>query len=290
MMKMENYEKVKTIILVTLAIVTVLAIGLGSLLRSSRVFKSSKGLGPIEEGIVEIKEDFDIISVNLSVAKFDVQYGDTASIYYKIPKNLIPEINVKGNTLEISNAAGNVNLPGDIKSLDNRDYQVTLIIPKNSEYISMDISVNCGDINLEKIKLENISVDADFGQISIADLDCTNCEINADMGDISLNNIVAKNLVVDVDCGNIVVDGIECDVVNADNSMGNIEIKEAKAETGEFDVDMGSLTINGDFDEITAGCSMGSIDVTTDKPESQVKLDLDVDMGAVTVNGKEWKN
>lgn len=289
-MKIENYEKIKAIILITMAVVTVLAIGAGSLIRSSRVFKPQKGLGSVEEGTIEISDAFDSISVDMSVVEFDIQYGDTASIYYKVPQKLIPKMNVKEKTLEIKSIAGDVKRSEDLRNMASQNYQVTLTIPKNTDYVSIAISVNCGNINLEQIKAESISVDADLGQINIDGIECSDCAISAALGDINLNSAIAKNLVIDADCGNIVVDGIEADEVIADNSMGNIEIKQAKAEKGEFGLDMGNLTIDGDFDEITAGCSMGSIEITTDRPESQMKLDLDVDMGSARVNGKEWKN
>ena len=69
--------------------------------------------------------------------------------------------------------------------------------------------------------------------------------------------------------------------------MGSIELKNASFDRLECDADMGSIEIDGDFQKLTANCSMGSVTVTTKEDPDDLTLDLSADMGVVTVNGKD---
>lgn len=290
-MKIENYDKVKNIILVTMGIMTVLAIGLGTMVRESRFFGNKKAkLGNIVENTVELEDEFNQMDIELSIAELRVEYGEKASVYYKLPEKLVPEINVKDGTLNMSNKDSSKDYVGNIKDYTNADYYVTLTLPVNSTYTKINIDIDCGSMALAKLVVDDFTLDADLGNVELEGLESDSAKISADLGNIKLKSVEAKRFTIEADCGNVEIDGIDVSEISVENSMGNVKLENAKFKNGVFSLDMGDLYVSGDYDEITADCSMGAIEIFTERDESQVKLNLDVDMGGIKVNGKDWKN
>lgn len=290
-----NYDNTKKLIFIGLGVLTGCVILVGLVINTVKLFniglfgiKNISGLGKVVEDTVELNGDLSELSVNLSLAELKISNGDVISVSYRLPEKLVPEIELKNGILEITNKNAKANGIGSLKDLSSDGYKITVTIPANVELNFIDMKVDCGNVELEDRTFERLDASVDCGNIEFKNIEADTINLEADLGNADLSDISCKSMTIQVDCGNIEVADSNFDNVSADNNMGNIELKDVTFKSGKFDNDMGNIEVDGDFDAISAECSMGSIAVDTVRPESEVKLYLDVDMGDIKVNGKKW--
>lgn len=277
-MEQNNSQSWKTPYLIGLTIVTVICIiaGIAFRMYGSGLRKTSKkDLMKTDEMTVVKTDKFEDMDINLAVGDLEIVYGDDYMVSYNYPAKIEPNVKSENGKLVITqnskmNNISLLNFDG-LKSLKDMDYDIVITIPNDT-------------------KLSDVSLNLDMGEITFADITMEDLTIDADMGNVEISKSTMKNVSVDADMGNVELTDLIFDKAECDADMGNIEIKGSTFDKAECDADMGSIQIAGDFNEVTANCSMGSVSVDTKKDIDDVKLDLSADMGSVTVNGKSKGN
>lgn len=292
---MNNMEKIKSIILIVLSVITVIVIGVGVTLRfrkpaDGKLFgiKVGQNWGSTVVDTINLDGDIEDVVVDMNIAAVEFEYGEKISVSYELPEKLVPKVELSGGQLSIKNINKVVSGFDDLKNITSDDYKVTITIPEGTELQIVDIKVDCGDLEINDIKVVDFTVSGDCGNIEVDNLTADTCEIHADLGNIELDKIQCKNMNLSADCGNLEVSDSSMEEINVVCSMGNIELTRVDFEEGDFDNDMGDIKVDGDFSVITADCSLGSIKIDTNKDITDVKLNLNVDLGDIEVNGQKW--
>lgn len=268
-MEQNNQKNWKNIYLTILTIVTVLSICGGIFFRIFDIGKNNIKSGDYKktkEMTVITLDSFEDADLVLSLGSVEVQYGDTYKIEYNYPEKIKPTIDQKGNKLTVTQKVKSMNFNNAIK---NTDYDVILTIPAGT-------------------KLNQVSFKLDMGEIKLNELDASDINIDADMGSVELENINCKNVSIDADMGSIELKDVVCTSLSADADMGGIDLKGIEADSIDCNADMGGIDVEGDFKNISATCSMGSVSVKTDKTDASFALSAS--MGNVSVNGKDFGN
>lgn len=178
--------------------------------------------------------------------------GDTLSIKGEdILKSTMRKTGVKGSTLFISQEYNNFN-GFHFFGLNVRGHYeptITITIPNNmifeSAYIeaglgnwtisdlkaqNCNLSLGAGNISLDKLSGEKLTVDGGLGDIVMNDINITSADFNLGAGEVDVAGIIAGN--IDVDCG-----------------LGsiNFDLTGATADDYDFDIDqgLGDVSING---------------------------------------------
>lgn len=273
-MERNNLRMWKNIYLIILTLVTIGCIIYGIVKHTSRArhwFSSDKDYKKTDEMTVLNIESYDDIMLNVAVGDLRIVYGDAYQVEYNYPEKLKPEVKVSAGVLTIDQKQGNggVNFGfGNFGSLGDMDYDLVITIPKDTKIGDVNLSMDMGNIQMDDICMEDLTIDADMGNIEANQISFAKMDIDADMGNIEMNEVV--------------FDRGECDA-----DMGSIDLKKAAFDRLDCNADMGSIEIDGDFQKLTANCSMGSVTVTTKEDLDNLTLDLSADMGVVTVNGKD---
>lgn len=279
-----NTEKIKSIVRVILATVTVIAILfgvnkhiLGNFRGQSNVdarhinadnesANNKSVMGTVSKTLA-IDEDIKNLNLDLSLGSVSIECGDTPSVSYELPAKFAPSLSVKDGMLQMVSEKSSSIFPG-ISMSDN--YGVTIILPIGTKLDKASLNLDLGELNVSGLEVDDFSAEVDFGDINIDNIKAESFSIDEDMGDINIDNISATTLSVKQSAGDVAIDSCTAKDVTADS-------------------DLGSISFDGDCDSLTASCSMGDIDVTTKRDVNEMKLNLDVDLGAISVNGNEYK-
>ena len=189
-------------------------------------------------------ETFSSIDMDVAAADIDINYGDAYMVSTNIKEKYLPTIEVKNDTLIIREKQ-----TGRGVNSFNDDCKINIIVPKGT-------------------KLENVEIEADAGDIDVAELEGKKLIIEADAGDIDVMNVKFDSTSISADAGDI-------DII--DSNTGRTTVG----------ADMGDVTVDGRFEYLKASCDLGSINVDSEDANYD-NMDLDVELGSIEVNGKNW--
>lgn len=286
---MENnkYNSIKNIVLIVTGIITVIAILAGVYMHIIRRVPavSVKDLGNSVTNEVVIDNKVTSICIDMDICDLSFQNGNQVKVEYTLPEKLIPDIEVKDDVLYIESRRNvNVGLDG----LNSSNYTVVVTIPSDMDLEDFEAVISLGDIDISDIKCKSFSVSADCGDIDINDIDTETFEVSADLGDIKIEDIsCAEDFSVSANAGDLDVKNINAYTVDVTVDMGDVDFDDVVFDNGTFDTDMGDIKLEGEFKQVSLGCSLGSVDVTSKNPDANI--DTSVDLGSVKVNGKTIK-
>ncbi len=175
--------------------------------------------------------------------------------------------------------------------------QIDVYVPRDYEK-NISINNDYGDITIDELANSNINIDIDAGDI---DLKAVNdLTIKNDYGDIKIDN--AKTAKIDQSSGDIeigTVDDIDIDVDYGDVEINNIN-NYVKIDNSCGDITINNLHINknssikdnlGDIKigrtneiDIDASTDLGKVKINNDFNDSDIKLNIENDCGDITIN------
>ncbi|SDB30890.1 Putative adhesin [Pseudobutyrivibrio sp. YE44] len=237
----------KKIYLIIIWAVTLVAIVAGCLMHFSGAFNLFGKYGPLVENTVELSGDtLTGIDINCDCADLYVKYGDKIEVTYKYPNGCTPEVKLEDGVLTVNQEMKKgfaINISG------KNTYRLDVTIPRTA-------------------KLDDVTVNLDYGDLDIEDLCCTSMIVNTSCGDVDVKNIEAESGDFSLDFGDF----------DLTNSM--IDSVNAKCDCGDLDVDV-------DAKYVDAFVDFGDVDVTT--VDKNAKITVDYECGDATVNGKKVK-
>ena len=188
----------------------------------------------------EIKE----ISLDVELGQVTLQRGAEFKVDYNYPEKYAPKIEMKNETLEITEK-GKKFTPSS-----GHEFYLNITVPSNAELRNVDMEINLGELNIDGLTSDRISVEGDCGALKITNCNAENADFQADLGDIEISGCSFRSL--------------------------------------KSEADLGDINVQGDFDSVYCRCDMGDIDINTVKNESDIDITAKCSLGDVKVNGKSW--
>ncbi|MBR2187442.1 MAG: DUF4097 family beta strand repeat protein [Lachnospiraceae bacterium] len=188
----------------------------------------------------EIKE----ISLDVELGQVTLQRGAEFKVDYNYPEKYAPKIEMKSETLEITEKAKK------FTPSSGNEFYLNITVPSNAELKNVDMEINLGELNIDGLTSDRISVEGDCGALKITNCNAENADFQADLGDIEISGCSFRSL--------------------------------------KSEADLGDINVQGDFDSVYCRCDMGDIDINTVKNESDIDITAKCSLGNVKVNGKSW--
>lgn len=178
-------------------------------------------------------DSFSSIHLDVDVAAVDIipEAGVFAIEYHIVNQDVA--YSVKEGTLTLTAEGGKV-----ISVNKNEHSFIKIYVPEGSEFTGIDCKCDVGDIHIEKIKVDNMTIDTDVGNVTLLDIEVNeNLDVETDVGNIEANlanSDCSYNFSTDV--GKIVINGTE---------FSGIDVK--KHDTSEQGPQVNLTTSTGDI-------------------------------------------
>jgi len=183
----------------------------------------SWGFGKREQGNQEL-DSFVIFDADLSVCNFKLERGESYAISYDCSEQLVPAFEVKDGILTVTQAETGIKWRGNTKC----DIRVTVPLGVTLEEVSVD--ANVGDVDIKEIDTKRFYVQMDVGDLDVEKCSLGDADVTGATGDVDLESCLFDDLWVSLDVGNVEIESAHS---LADYNM-------------EIEVDMGEVSVNGE--------------------------------------------
>lgn len=150
-----------------------------------------------------------------------------------------------------------------------RGGSVEIFLPDGAELADADITNSLGSIELKNLSAENLTAQADLGDITAEGLQAGSAVLTAECGAVNLTDVEADELEADLSLGDMTATGLAvADRLTVTSSLGSVSLE---GELGE------SVSVTAD---------MGDISAVSSRAEQWYGYELSTDLGEITVNGQ----
>lgn len=274
---MKKYQKVLLVTAgcLTLAggivMVTGLAMGgsLGLKLTSKGIYTANDQGKYIEESkdLKEIKN----LEISAGYGNIYIEEGDSFRLEYGYDDMfVIPEYKSENGkvSFNLKNVQQNgISLIGigDFYNQKQQDY-IKVILPKDIELDQLKVNADYGELSLNQADIKKLIIEGDSGNTSITNVNMDEMDLDLDYGklemencvvpklmidnetsssDMKLKNITSKNVEIRTDYGNISIDEMKADQVEIANSNGSVDLRNVEGNTKHKRMDV--LSIKGEY-------------------------------------------
>lgn len=171
----------------------------------------------IKEKDIEIKSDeISILDVELNSSNIDIKIGDELKV---VTDNKYVKVKQTKEKLEVTEKSHS------IFSIDKGEV-VTIYIPKNHKFDKVNIEIEAGDANIERLLAKKIELDLGEGNTNIDRIDADeSSEIELYTGDLTISSGTMYNLNLDASKGNVDITNKIKGKSEIEGSSGNINLK-----------------------------------------------------------------
>lgn len=274
---MKKYQKVLLVTAgcLTLAggivMVTGLAMGgsLGLKLTSKGIFTSNDQGNYIEES--KTLKDIKNLEISAGYGNIYIEEGDSFRLEYGYDDMfVIPEYKTENGKVSFNlknfqqNGISFIGI-GDFYSERKQDY-IKVVLPKDIELDQLTVHADYGELSLNQADIKKLIIEGDSGNTSITNVKMEELNLNLDYGklemencvvpelqidnetsssDMKLKNITSKNVEIRTDYGNIKIDQMKADKVDITNSNGSVDLRDMEGNTKHKRMDL--LSIQGEY-------------------------------------------
>ena len=196
-----------------------------------------------QTNLYEITENFDDISIKTDTADivFAVSDDGKCKVGCYEDKKEKHSVTVQGNTLVINIV--NQKSWYDYIGINFGSPKITVYLPK-TEYTSLVIKTNTGDISLENISAGSLDITVSTGDVDLKNIECNSVLSSGSTGDIHLKNVIAKEEVsIKRSTGDVKFNGCDAGEISVETDTGDIsgslnseKVFITKTSTGKIDV------------------------------------------------------
>lgn len=233
-------------------------------------------------------EAFDSIEVELDSVDVELRQGESYQIQYHLTAWDEPVIEVKNSKLVVRNKEDNVATFGwsfGIFGLHNglpmkeEQKKIVVTIPEDVKLDNMKVYSEYGNVNTSDLQMESFDIKADSGDVLLENIEIVNGTISAEYGNVKVNEIEAEELVIKAASGDVSFEDVAADIVDVVAEYGDVVIEDLngvactiKAQSGECSLDtiqLVNLTVTAEFggvnlsgveaDKIVVGADSGNI-------------------------------
>ncbi|WP_042275310.1 DUF4097 family beta strand repeat-containing protein [[Clostridium] dakarense] len=269
-----------------------------------------------------IKDDYKRISEKEKLEAFkniqiNANYLDNIEIVkgeeYKIEVNYserIGEINykVENGSLIVNQSSNKETIGFDFGFINKEPDYIKIYIPKDKNMSNLVIESENSDIKVENIDGDTVSILCNYGEVNLNNILSNDMSIKAKSGDIDMKNIKSSALEVINDYGDTTFEAINsndfmADIKNGDVYINNIEVLQnfnIENDYGEVDIANSRLNkfkaiiLNGDIDINNSNIvssnienSYGEVNYSINNSENLYNYSLNCNYGDININGKE---
>lgn len=165
-------------------------------------------------------DDFTSIDADVNVMDLNIEAGDRAAISYSCSSKLKPKYRVEDGTLYLTQNSVRTTWWG------NNKCSVTVTVPAGQYYELFDINADVGDVDIANISGSQLVLSADVGDIDITRCTFGDIDIQADVGDVDVRDCEFSVLGIDNSVGDIcVVSAISLSdyAIDMSTSIGEVE-------------------------------------------------------------------
>lgn len=210
-------------------------------------------------------DEFDELQVDLAMGDLRVLPSGDDSCYLswrmqsKMGKTAV-EYSVQNGVLKMmeTKAASHsayidIDFMGEILSREKEsETGVTLYVPEKKVLKKMDIHMDFGDIQMNRVQAESGRIQSDDGDIVLSGCSMQNIKLEADYGDVELNSGMWENGSIVLEDGDVTIKNTKLSgKVSVENSYGDIDLELTKKDLEQLE-----LTARTDFGEIDVPDSM----------------------------------
>ena len=213
-------------------------------------------------------DNFSKLELNVDTTDVEIRKGKNYQVSYNVPKDEIPSIEVKDQTLTVSSKKNGSSHFSTVCILNIGKYDVedlnTIIItvPEDAKISEAGINVETGDIKVKDIECDTIDITGNNGDIKISNVTSEHAKLSSVSGDISLNNVKLKDYTVTNEYGDLKInnsigekavfdcDSVECELkkleindLHMTNQFGEIEMEESTINTCEIDTESAEIKL-----------------------------------------------
>ena len=223
----------KNAILITIAIVTVLCIIVGTTYHYSNIKKSVQYVfgeneteWNDENSYTNTLESFNKIDIDSKIMEINIKEGSNYSFQTSFTKaSLEPQVKVENGELFVKQNSVRKSVSG----LNN--CTITITVPKDTDINEITIESNISEVNIDNLKANNIEVENNIGEISIDNVSFNKLKADSNIGEVKVqlpDSFNDYNIKTESNIGIINIDGK--DFKKSYNQKGSTS-KEIKIET-----------------------------------------------------------
>ncbi|MBY0123740.1 DUF4097 family beta strand repeat-containing protein [Bacillus sp. S/N-304-OC-R1] len=167
---------------------------------------------------------------------------------------------------------------------------IRIYVPKDVPFENITLNNKFGDIDMDEISSEKISIDSNDGDITFNKVKTNELTIVSQFGDITGNDVSAKELSIDTKDGDVILDTIDANSTLINNQFGDMTFRNFTSEGLSIKSNDGDLQFHG----LLLGSSeihsnFGDIEVQLLNKESEINYNIESNFGDITVNQNEYE-
>lgn len=192
---------------------------------------------------------------------------------------------------------------GGIGSKTDRSYSVKIEVPKGTALEDLKVESSNGTVKLASIEAGKVSLENEYGDISLGDLSGKQLKIKADNGIVSAKRIHADKVELENEYGRTEVEVLEGGQLQAESENGDFLVEELKMGRAEIINEYGDIQIsrasgeklaveieNGNFSigevevsQIVAECEYGDVKLGLAKGMEEYSFNLGTEYGRIVL-------
>lgn len=241
------------------------------------------------------------------------QNGNSITLKYELPKSMNFSSNI--NTVDfivtvptettvtvdagfgevsISGVKGNADVGTDFGDITIDNLEGALSVQTNNGAVEAtsikasgkDISLNTdfGNITLQKANATEITLGTNSGEMSLKDVNATgSLSIKSDFGDTEYENGSVASLNIETNSGKVELVKVKVKgLIKVDDDFGAIELTQSIAASYDLYTSSGAITVDGAKGKLKAYTDFGNIEITN---ATLITLDLKTNSGSVDFSG-----
>lgn len=259
------------------------ALGSSGLIVNSNLPAGTGTANYIEENM-EL-EPFESLEINTDSLEVHVQESDFYGIEYCVLGNRKLEMKLVENKLVIEQkkptdatfifSFGSINF-NPISS----DYEyLILYVPKGTQFESIEIKNRLGDISIDQLHAAHFSLNGNFSNVSINNLNTADGYIDMKSGNIKIGMLTGESFKIENNFGDIIVDKMACENIEIDVECGDCQIQNMSGENVSVSTQFSNIELGlcegVDSYNINATTQLGDIFVNDDEIGTSFKNVLD---------------
>ena len=239
----------RNIYLIIITVLTVICIVVGSAYNFYGIFSnvfpekgfSVSGWNAVIDGECEV-EDAKSIEASISVANIVFVRGDKFMVEYHCSEILQPEIKVQGDTLYITQKDTSIWHMGNLKG------DITVTVPGNCKLENLTVQADVGDVTVDGYTAKVAEFFLDVGELEVENSQFEEATVSADVGEITLSDSVMNRLDVECDTGNAMVADVRFEDLTISADVGDVEVRTVDGLDGyrmDLSGDIGDIKVDG---------------------------------------------
>ena len=272
------------------------------------------------ESAVETLEAFQRIEVDVEYADIRVQSSDSQeyTLSYQLSDAGSLQKEVKDGTLIVkhgdfrSSGSGFPNLTwfflGDNIHSDRVTESITIGLPEDAALSELSLNTDSGDVLCEKIQADSLKIHAEYGDVSLQDVEAgqtelalesgklqmdqvqgEDCRIKGEYGDVTLKELaLTKDLTVRLESGDLRFYETTMQGLNLNCDYGSIDGQQMEFTNAQMNLESGDCKL---YDVLLEGCDInaeyGDVELQLRRDITDYAYNLQAEYGDIRFGGQK---